>query len=56
MTDPNFSSSANMTNLLRTSAVPLLLAVGMTLVILTGGIDLSMGAFSASAASPTQSW
>ncbi|GAB7006342.1 inner-membrane translocator [Nocardioides sp. AN3] len=32
-----------MTNLLRTSAVPLLLAVGMTLVILTGGIDLSMG-------------
>jgi ribose/xylose/arabinose/galactoside ABC-type transport system permease subunit len=43
LTEPNFSSSSNITNLLRTSAVPLLLAVGMTVVILTGGIDLSVG-------------
>lgn len=42
-TEPNFSSSSNLTNLLRTSAVPLLLAVGMTVVILTGNIDLSVG-------------
>jgi ribose transport system permease protein len=43
LTEPNFATSANITNLLRTSAVPMLLCVGMTLVILTGGIDLSMG-------------
>lgn len=44
LTEPNFSSSSNITNLLRTGAVPMLLCVGMTMVILTGGIDLSMGA------------
>ncbi|MDQ6522884.1 ABC transporter permease [Nocardioides sp. LHD-245] len=43
LTEPNFSSSSNITNLLRTGAVPMLLCVGMTMVILTGGIDLSMG-------------
>ncbi|WPB90134.1 ABC transporter permease [Streptomyces malaysiensis] len=43
VTEPNFASSSNIANLLRTSAVPILLVVGMTMVILTGGIDLSMG-------------
>ncbi|MER7282639.1 ABC transporter permease [Dactylosporangium sp. NPDC000244] len=43
LTEPNFASTSNITNLLRTSAVPALLVVGMTMVILTGGIDLSMG-------------
>lgn len=43
LTEPSFTSSSNITNLLRTSAVPALLVVGMTMVILTGGIDLSMG-------------
>ena len=38
-----FFSAANFANILNQLAVPGLLAVGMTFVILTGGIDLSVG-------------
>ncbi len=38
-----FFSGANFANILNQLAVPGLLAVGMTFVILTGGIDLSVG-------------
>lgn len=39
-----FLSTSNMINVLRQSAVTGICAVGMTYVMLTGGIDLSMGA------------
>lgn len=39
----HFFSGANLANILNQLAVPGLLAVGMTFVILTGGIDLSVG-------------
>ena len=39
----HFFSAANFANILNQLAVPGLLAVGMTFVILTGGIDLSVG-------------
>lgn len=39
----NFFSAANAVNILKQLAVPGTLAVGMTFVILTGGIDLSVG-------------
>lgn len=39
----NFLSSRNLTNLLRQASFNGILAAGMTLVILTGGIDLSIG-------------
>ncbi len=39
----NFLSSHNMTNVLRQASINIVLASGMTLVILTGGIDLSVG-------------
>ncbi|MBS1701298.1 MAG: ABC transporter permease [Armatimonadetes bacterium] len=39
----HFFSSANLANILNQLAVPGILAVGMTFVILTGGIDLSVG-------------
>ncbi|RJQ82476.1 ABC transporter permease [Amycolatopsis panacis] len=42
-TEPTFSSPANVTNLLRATAIPAILAIGMTMVILSGGMDLSMG-------------
>ena len=38
-----FLTVDNMTNVMRTAAVPLVLASGMTLVLLTAGVDLSMG-------------
>ncbi|MDO4274973.1 MAG: ATP-binding cassette domain-containing protein [Eubacteriales bacterium] len=41
---PNFVKLMTVTNLIRQSAVLMILAIGMTLVILTGGIDLSVGA------------
>lgn len=41
---PGFASGRNLLNLLEQSAVLLLLAVGMTAVILVRGIDLSVGA------------
>lgn len=44
LTEPTFSSAPNVTNLMRASAIPAILAIGMTIVILSGGMDLSMGA------------
>lgn len=40
----NFLSVPNMSNLLRQMVIPMLLGVGQTLVILSGGIDLSVSA------------
>lgn len=40
---PNFLSTANITNILRQVSINGILAVGMTFVILTAGIDLSIG-------------
>lgn len=48
--NPNFLSSHNMTNVLRQASINIVLASGMTLVILTGGIDLSIGSILASSA------
>src|SRR5215510_14405711 len=39
-----FLTSENLTNVLRQNAYPAIVAAGMTFVILTGGIDLSVGA------------
>jgi putative xylitol transport system permease protein len=39
----NFLTSGNLTNVLRQVSINGILAVGMTFVILTGGIDLSIG-------------
>jgi putative xylitol transport system permease protein/inositol transport system permease protein len=40
----NFMSPTNIRNVLRIASINGLLAIGMTFVILTGGIDLSVGA------------
>jgi len=40
---PNFSTSSNMLNVMRQAAPALIVAVGMTIVITSGGIDLSVG-------------
>jgi len=40
----NFLSGTNIRNILRVASINGLLAIGMTFVILTGGIDLSVGA------------
>ncbi len=40
---PTFLTPYNLVNIARQSSVNLILAVGMTMVILTGGIDLSVG-------------
>lgn len=42
-TSGDFLSSRNLTNLIRQASLNGILATGMTLVILTGGIDLSIG-------------
>jgi ribose/xylose/arabinose/galactoside ABC-type transport system permease subunit len=47
---PNFATAGNFWNVLFQLAVTLLVAVGMTLVIATGGIDLSVGSMTAAAA------
>ncbi len=39
----NFSSFANITNLLRQTSINGVVAIGMTLIIITAGIDLSVG-------------
>lgn len=44
---PNFLSATNIFNILRQAAPTLIVAVGMTLVITTSGIDLSVGSASA---------
>jgi ribose transport system permease protein len=41
---PNFASSNNITNLLRQGSMIAILALGQTFVIITAGIDLSVGA------------
>lgn len=43
LTEPTFSSAANLTSLGRAAAVPLVLTAAMALVLLTGGVDLSIG-------------
>lgn len=40
---PNFLTADNIVNILRQSSINIVLATGMTFVILTGGIDLSVG-------------
>ncbi|HAS79830.1 MAG TPA: ribose ABC transporter permease [Fusobacteriaceae bacterium] len=41
--NPRFLSSANLLNILRQTSINAIIAAGMTFVILTGGIDLSVG-------------
>ena len=40
---PNFLTPGNVVNILRQASINIVLATGMTFVILTGGIDLSVG-------------
>ena len=42
--NPNFGKVGNLINILRQGSLLYILAIGMTIVILTGGIDLSNGA------------
>jgi ribose transport system permease protein len=48
--EPDFLTSDNMLNVLRQASVVGVLAIGMTFVIATGGIDLSVGSMVAAAA------
>lgn len=41
--NPNFFTTGNLLNILRQTAINAIMAVGMTFVILTAGIDLSVG-------------
>ena len=41
---PNFLSETNLSSVIRQTAVINIMALGMTMVIITGGIDLSVGA------------
>ena len=43
-TSPYFLTITNLTNILIQSSVPIVLAIGMTLVVASAGIDLSVGA------------
>lgn len=43
VTQENFLTYANMMNILRTNAVLFVVAVGLTFVIISGGLDLSVG-------------
>src|SRR6476659_5707811 len=47
---PNFLTTANLLNILQQSSINACVALGMTLVIITGGIDLSVGPTAAIAA------
>jgi ribose transport system permease protein len=40
---PNFATAGNVVNILRQASINIVLATGLTFVILTGGIDLSVG-------------
>jgi ribose transport system permease protein len=40
---PSFLSPGNLINVIRQASINIVLATGMTFVILTGGIDLSVG-------------
>ena len=44
--NPRFLSIFNLLNVLRQTSINAIVAAGMTFVILTGGIDLSVGAVS----------
>ena len=44
---PDFLTANNLLNMLQQCAVPGIIAIGMTLVIILGGIDLSVGAVAA---------
>lgn len=50
---PRFLTLANLTNVLRQTSLNAIIAVGMTFVILTGGIDLSVGSIFAFASAIT---
>jgi ribose transport system permease protein len=41
--NPTFISSANQFNVLRSAGFPLITVVGMTFILITGGLDLSVG-------------
>lgn len=43
LTQEAFLTETNIVNTLRNSAIPLVLAAGMTLVVITAGVDLSIG-------------
>src|SRR3712207_1856816 len=47
---PNFLTERNLLNILQQSSINACVALGMTLVIITGGIDLSVGPTAAIAA------
>ena len=40
---PNFASAQNILVIIRQSAIPVIACIGMTMVLMTGGIDLSLG-------------
>jgi ribose transport system permease protein len=42
-TQPDFTTRANLENLLTSSSILFVVSIGMTFVVLTGGIDLSVG-------------
>ena len=44
---PNFLTLGNLLNLLQQASIPGIVAIGMTLVIILGGIDLSVGSVAA---------
>lgn len=47
VSSPSFLTPANILNVLRQISINAIIAVGMTLVIITGGIDLSVGSIAA---------
>lgn len=49
---PNFLTGSNIANVLRQVSINGICAIGMTFVILTGGIDLSVGAIIGVSGSP----
>ncbi len=51
--DPIFMSAGNISNVLRQTSINAIIAVGMTFVIITGGIDLSVGSTFAFASAVT---
>ena len=44
---PNFLTLGNLLNLLQQASIPGIVAIGMTIVIILGGIDLSVGSVAA---------
>jgi ribose transport system permease protein len=62
--NPNFLTANNLVNVIRQASINIVLAAGMTFVILTGGIDLSVGSILGATAvvavalslSPTLGW